>query len=218
MTDAPLTPAEDDSALAAEYVLGVLPLPDRAAAEARAKADPAFAAEIAAWEAHFAALNDGFAEAPAPDLLPRIEARLFPAAPPRRAGWFGWLVGAVTAAALALALVLALPWLAPRPAMQADLVAEGSALAYRVSYAGDSLTVTRTGGDAAPAGQVHELWLIAGNAAPVSLGLLEGETVTMQMPAPIEGVVLAVSMEPEGGSPTGQPTGPVLVAGTVTDT
>jgi anti-sigma-K factor RskA len=213
--DAPLTPREADSALAAEYALGVLPLADRAAAEARARRDPAFAAEIAAWETHLGAMNDGFADAPPPDLMPAIEARLFPAAPPRRSGLLGWLVGALTAAALVLAVVLALPWLAPEQTMRAELAAADSALVYAVTYAGDRLTVTRTAGDAAPQGQVHELWLIAGNADPVSLGMIDGDTTTLAMPAPVAGVTLAVSLEPDGGSPTGQPTGPVLVTGVV---
>lgn len=215
MTDAALSPHEEDSALAAEYVLGVLPLPERAAAEARMKADPAFAAEIAAWEARFAAMNAGFAATPAPDLMPVIEARLFPGVPARRSGWFGWLVGALTAAALVLAVVLALPWLLPGNRLQADLAAADGTLAYAVSYAGDELVVTRTAGQGAPAGQVHELWLIAGDAAPVSLGLIAGDTTLLAMPAPAAGVTLAVSLEPEGGSPTGQPTGPVLAAGVV---
>jgi anti-sigma-K factor RskA len=216
MIDAPLTPREEDSALAAEYVLGVLSLADRASAETRMRQDPAFAAEVAAWEAHLGALNDGFAEAPAPDLMPAIEARLFPApAPARRSGWLGWLVGAMTAAALVLAVMLALPWLVPEDRMRAELAAEGSPLVYEVTYAGDTLTVTRRAGDAAPEGRVHELWLIAGNAAPVSLGMIDGDTTVLAMPAPAAGVVLAVSLEPEGGSPTGQPTGPVLVTGVV---
>jgi anti-sigma-K factor RskA len=218
MTDAPLTPKDDDSTLAAEYVLGVLSLSDRAVVEARIKRDAAFAAEVTAWEAHFAAMNDGFADAPAPDLLPQIEARLFPvAAAPARSGWFGWLVGAVTAAALVLAVTLALPWLNPQGQMTANLTAEGSELVYQIAYAGDQLTVTRTGGAPAPDGQVHELWLIAGDAAPVSLGLIGGDATTLTMPAPAAGVILAVSLEPAGGSPTGQPTGPVLVTGTVSD-
>jgi hypothetical protein len=44
MTDAPLTPHEEGEALAAEYVLGVLPLAERAEAEARVRRDPVFAA------------------------------------------------------------------------------------------------------------------------------------------------------------------------------
>jgi anti-sigma-K factor RskA len=64
-----------------------------------------------------------------------------------------------------------------------------------------------------------ELWGIAGGAAPRPLGLLPPDpdrTTTLrlaQLPAP--GGVLAVSLEPPGGSPTGAPTGPVLYQGKV---
>lgn len=60
-----------------------------------------------------------------------------------------------------------------------------------------------------------ELWLIT-DAGPVSLGLLptagEGK---LKLPPGITGtqLTLAVSLEPVGGSPTGQPTGPVLTSG-----
>ncbi|MDP3295611.1 MAG: anti-sigma factor [Nevskia sp.] len=60
-----------------------------------------------------------------------------------------------------------------------------------------------------------ELWLIT-DAGPVSLGLLPTTgTGTMKMPLRVKGdqLTLAVSLEPVGGSPTGQPTGPVLTSG-----
>lgn len=60
-----------------------------------------------------------------------------------------------------------------------------------------------------------ELWLIA-DGTPVSLGLLPtaGEG-TLKLPTGVAGdtLTLAVSLEPVGGSPTGQPTGPVLTSG-----
>ena len=98
MTDAPLTPREAEDALAAEYVLGVLDAAERAEVEARIKREPAFAARVAEWEDKLSGLNEGFAEAPAPNLLPKIEARLFPKpVKTRRFGFLGWLSGAVVA-------------------------------------------------------------------------------------------------------------------------
>lgn len=221
MTDH-LTPFEDDDTLAAEYVLGVQDMTERSQVEARIRVDAAFARRVTAWEQRLAGLNDGFAEVPAPDLLPAIEARLFgrstPA--PSRRWWPQWLMGAGLAGALALVAVLILP---PPPAPEAPLVAtlaaDGQALTYAARYdatAGE-LIVTRTGGPAAEADKVHELWLIAGSAAPVSLGLIETAELRRPLPALPPGAVLAVSLEPTGGSPTGQPTGPVLVTGQVAD-
>jgi anti-sigma-K factor RskA len=98
-----------------------------------------------------------------------------------------------------------------------SLAAEGSALRYDVSLQGDDLRITRVAGDAAGAGLVHEVWLIVGSAAPISLGLIEGEGLSLSTTGLAPGMVLAISLEPTGGSPTGAPTGPVLVTGVVQD-
>jgi anti-sigma-K factor RskA len=217
MTEA-LTPREEDIALAGEYVLGVQDAPARAAVEARMRRDAGFAALVAQWERDFSAMDGGFAEAPAPDLLPQIEARLFgrPAArQPRR--WWRFALGAGVAAALAV-LVLAVlpPPPPPGPLRSATLAAEGQPLVFAARWDGRDITVRREAGAAAAAGQVHELWLIAGEgAAPVSLGLLDGAELRRPLDALPAGAVLAVSLEPAGGSPTGAPTGPVLVTGVV---
>lgn len=217
MTDAPLTPREADDALAAEYVLGVLDLAERSQAEARLKRDAVFATLVADWEIKLAGLNDGFAEAPAPNLLPQIEARLFPQtkAPKSRFRLFGWLSGASVAAVLALATVATLA--PPRPDLVATLATADNRLAYQVTHFGATLQITRVAGVPAVSGQVHELWIIAPNANPVSLGLLEDQPLVVTYPTPPDGFVLAVSVEPTGGSPTGQPTGPVILTATVGD-
>lgn len=215
--DAPLTPEEQADALAAEYVLGVLPLSERLAVEARIKTDAAFAARVADWEGRLAPLNDGYAEMPAPDLLPKIEARLFPAAakPPRRP-LFGWLAGAVTAVALVLTGMAVL--VPPSAGTLVAVLGEAdAALRFEARFDGQALTVIRVAGSAAPEGQVQEVWLIAPEAAPVSLGLLPGERLSVAYPEAPAGWTLAVSLEPAGGSPTGAPTGPVLAAGLITD-
>lgn len=212
----PLPPQDQDDALAAEYVLGVLALPDRIAAETRAAKDAAFAARVAAWENRLADLNEGFDATPAPNLLPAIEARLFGTPAPRRRPLFGWLAGALTAAAVA---ITALAFLAPAPPapVVATLGAETDPLRFEARHNGTQLIVTRVAGTPAPQGQVQELWIIAPDAAPVSLGLLADAPLTVDYPDTPTGWTLAVSLEPAGGSPTGAPTGPVLAAGTITD-
>ncbi|AKC69532.1 anti-sigma factor [Pandoraea oxalativorans] len=68
--------------------------------------------------------------------------------------------------------------------------------------------------------KVTELWLVQGDAKPVPLGVFDpAQTVTIPLSrttaAALRGAaaVLAVSLEPPGGSPTGQPTGPVIATG-----
>lgn len=214
MTDAPLTPREEDEALAAEYVLGVLDLAQRAEAEARVRQDPAFAALVADWEVRLSGLNEGFAEVPAPNLLPQIEARLFPEATKRRrGGLLGWLAGATVAAVLALASIAT--FAPPRPELVATLATADNRLAYAVTHFGETLQVTRVAGVPAVSGQVHELWIIAPDAAPVSLGLLEDRPLLVTYPTPPAGYTFAVTVEPEGGAPGGVATGPVILTATV---
>ncbi|MBN2630789.1 MAG: anti-sigma factor [Rhodobacteraceae bacterium] len=210
MTDTSLPPEDDDDALAGEYVLGVLDLADRLAAEARIKADPVFAARVTDWETRLSPLNDGYDPVPLPDLLPQIEARLFPHPAHARQSWRLWLAGATAAAALAVGVLVLVP-----PAPQAPLLATlGSAnapQAYEARHDGSRLSVRQIAGLPAPAGQSYELWIIAPDAAPVSLGLLGAATLQVSTPRPPAGWVLAVSVEPAGGSPTGAPTGPVIL-------
>ncbi len=213
--DLPLTPQDRDDALAAEYVLGVLDLADRIAVEGRAAKDAAFAARITAWEDRLADLNDGFAEVAAPNLMPQIEARLF-GTPPKRRPLLGWLAGALTAAAVAIAAVAVLAPVAQAP-LVATLGAETDPLRFEARYNGAQLIIARVAGTPAPSGQVQQAWIIAPDAAPVSLGLLGDQPLTVDYPDAPAGWTLAVSLEPAGGSPTGAPTGPVLAAGTITD-
>lgn len=75
-----------------------------------------------------------------------------------------------------------------------------------------------------PPGKSYELWMLPAGGAPVSLGLLPpGGTVEIALGPELGGRMLtaaglAVSLEPEGGSPTGQPTGPVVYQARLTRT
>lgn len=100
----------------------------------------------------------------------------------------------------------------PKPALVAVLATADARLAYEVRHFGGELQVTRVAGVPAVAGQVHELWVIAPGAAPVSLGLLDDPQLVVTYPRPPAGWTLAVSIEPAGGSQTGAPTGPVILA------
>jgi anti-sigma-K factor RskA len=227
-TPLPRIPRDRDEAdlLAAEYVLGVLDSAERARAEALLRTDVTFALRVRGWEERLAGLDAEFAPVPAPDLMPAIEARLFGgravAAPVRRRwrGLAGWLSGAVTAAALAAAVVVLLPGPVPAPGLAARIATADAALAFAAAWDADTgaLTVTRVAGAAPPPGQDHELWLIAADGVPVSLGLLRGTESVRALPGLAPGMVLAVSLEAAGGSVSGAPatvlaTGAVATAG-----
>lgn len=76
-----------------------------------------------------------------------------------------------------------------------------------------------------PAAHDFELWALPGEgAAPVSLGLVDPARETrVDLPVTFgprlgDGLGLAVSIEPVGGSPSGAPTGPVVLIGALTRT
>ncbi|ROT99120.1 anti-sigma factor [Histidinibacterium lentulum] len=225
MSTEPLTP--EDDALAAEYALSLLEGAERAEVEARLAREPALAAAVARWQAAFAELAEEVAPVPVPERVRRrLEARLFAPPPGARTaagpGWLRWLSGVAVSGAVVVALFLVapLPGLRFAPAFTAELQAEDSALDILASYdpgRGELRVERRAGGP--PAGRVLQLWALAGDAAPVSLGLLESEATRLVLPpelAPVAGeLTLAVSEEPPGGSPTGLPTGQVLAAAPV---
>lgn len=202
---------EDDRLLAADYVLGVAPVAERARAEALIRQDGAFAAEVEGWQRRLSGLDAEFAPVEPPAaLLARIEGRLFgrPQRARRGARILGWLSGA--AAAAALAAVLLWPSAPPRPI--ADLMATD--LTVTVLAEGDNL-IFRNSSPPAPSQRDYQLWIIRAGQ-PHSLGLLAApETVVSARLEP--GDVLAISLEPAGGSLTGLPTGPVLATAEITD-
>jgi anti-sigma-K factor RskA len=87
------------------------------------------------------------------------------------------------------------------------------------------MTIRRVGAEAQP-GKSYELWLVSDKFAgrPRSLGVIGGAPYTVRQAAPeydpvvINRATYAISLEPEGGSPTGSPTGPVLYHGRLLQT
>lgn len=214
---------DPDDLFAAEFVLGTLPLDERLLAERRIATEAAFAARVREWEGHFDNLNVEYVPVPVPDLLPRIERRLF-GTPGHQQGrhfirMIAILTGAVAAAFALFFLVLGeTGGLRPPPThFAATLEAQGQNLTFAASWseATGELQVTRTSGPAAGPEHDYELWLIGSDGVPKSLGLLRGHESRAAVPGLAPGVVLAVSYEPSGGSTTGKPTGPVLVKGVV---
>ena len=80
-----------------------------------------------------------------------------------------------------------------------------------------ALTIEVVGTVPPAAGKSYELWALPRGGAPVSLGLLPGtgraeRTLSEpQRTALLAADKVAVSVEPLGGSPTGGPTGPIVI-------
>ncbi len=135
-----------------------------------------------------------------------------------------------TSAALAACLVAALFW--PGAADHRDAPAFVQPIAVLSPKTPDSAAHLIAGYDARDRALVFtplnmtatdaqhslQLWRIGTDKKPVSLGLLnpgESTRIDLEELSTLYGTTLAVSLEPAGGSPTGQPTGEVLYAGVV---
>ncbi|WP_299044396.1 anti-sigma factor [uncultured Tateyamaria sp.] len=215
------TPTYDENeVLAAEYVVGLLSTDERRAVETRARTDQALTAQIRAWEVYLSGLNEeyGFAQ-PSGQVKKAIDQRLFETPRPRQ-HW--WARAGLVATVLALALIIGSISLDTRDATRMIAQLDSGESAYRfvveVGEATETIDVSLTAGDPAADG-VFELWLLLEGGAPQSLGTF-AQSARLQSSAAWqvqEGMVLAVSLEPVGGSPTGTPTGPVLAVGALND-
>jgi anti-sigma-K factor RskA len=233
-------PVTEHSALAAEYVLRLLVGEDLLEARRLLATEPAFSAEVALWEERFAPLFDEIEDVRAsPEVWQRIQERIDARSTENvvalRRQLFRWRAGAAVAASAAAVLLLfqlqpqrardvpVRPDVArPAPLLLASLAGEEAPEALTVAYrpVTRELVITPARIEA-PADRARELWLIPQGARPISLGVV-GATGTQShiLPASLAtrfaaGATIAVSDEPAGGSPTGQPTGSVLAAGSL---
>ncbi len=211
MSPLPALSDDDDDLLAGEYVVGALDLAARAGVEARLKSDRTFADLVAAWEVRLSDLNEAYDPVALPDLFPRIEARLFPVL--AKHSWWADLRLWSGAAVASAALVIYLAFTPAKPELTATLAADQGTLQYAATITAGRLTITRVSGDVADAAHSYELWIIAGQDAPVSLGVIPPGTETISLPAAAAGAILAITLEQPGGSPTGKPTGPIVAKG-----
>mgnify|MGYP002721542288 CR=1 FL=1 len=215
--DAPLTPSQEDQALAAELALGLLDGPEAAAATARMSTDPDFARIVHDWYERMA----GIAEALTPVMAPArarqaIRERLGHVTPPlandpteRRAWWrgpMGALAGLLAVAATATFLWLPGLQQPAAPAYQAQLETQDQALRVAARIDGRDMEIALESG-AAPDDRDWEIWWVKPDgSAPVSIGLVPRDgTLRMTLPDgldPSADIQIALSDEPAGGSPT----------------
>jgi anti-sigma-K factor RskA len=217
--------------IAAEYALGVLGAHERRAVEQRIAREPAFAREVAFWEERLGGLAQDIGPVTPPaDAWARIEAGLDRASNANSASglwqslafWRGLALGA---SALAAACLAALVYLAEAPTLRPPLVAKldessgKSGFFAAANPADGSLTIVPAALLTGQEQHALELWVIPAGGKPHSLGLIDpGRPVKVIVPPELRphvtaDSVLAISVEPLGGSPTGQPTGPVIANG-----
>jgi anti-sigma-K factor RskA len=220
---------EGDDVIAAEYALGLLSLSERANLASRIEHDQFFARLVQTWEERLHPLSEGYQSQELPKTVKAaLDGRLFGVEPKNHPASHWWsslaLWRAATAiTALALLLTIALPELSPPSPTQrlvAQLTTESGEVTYLAVYDSDarSVSLAHLKGTPSP-DHVFELWIAKGTEAPISLGILaDGRKLDVAIDAKISELMtnaahMAISLEPAGGSPTGQPTGPIQALG-----
>lgn len=209
-------------ALAADYAIGLMPPRARRRFEHLLQGDALLRAELAHWLEHLNLLTEPLIEQPVPDrvwqaILARIEPQTLHV-PTKRPFW-NWLRLSALACSLLIALSVGLLYNRDNVQYKATLLSGTAQPALRIEAHADYLKVRPLELAAVDTGRSLELWAIPVEGKPVSLGLIprdgDGRIVLSQSQQQLIRipVVLAVSLEPQGGSPTGQPTGPVLYQG-----
>ena len=210
--------------LAGEYVLGLLRGAARRRFERLMMGSRVLTAEVLAWEGHFAHWALALEPIDPPGylqwrLMGRVRAESRPQGERlRNTFWRSWAV----AATVVLAIVIVTQKLTPpaeQKAAEFALVsdAKGNPLwLISVHPEADRVDMKVITPNPVPAGKSYELWMLPEGGKPVALGLMNetgvaSETVSLALLQRLgQAKALAISLEPQGGSPTGQPTGPVL--------
>ena len=225
----------------AEYVLGVLDADARAEVEREMATSDAAAIAVALWQRRLLPLADEIVPTePPPYVWERIRDGLGLRAPTRmpppvaRPGlweslrfwhWLGLGASAVAAACLVLLLVPARRGpVAPPPAYMASAITQDNGQVgwtATMDLAQGRMVVVPARPQAIAAGRAPELWLLPPGGKPIAVGMIASDApTTLALDRALlarlgPDAALAVSLEPPGGSPTGQPTGPVIAKGAI---
>jgi anti-sigma-K factor RskA len=230
-----MTQKEDIDALAAEYVLGTLDAGERSQVAARRQRERDLEAAIGDWERRLAPLSAAVAPlAPRDGLLTGIWTRIdkregkpggsAPGTPSadvvaleRRVRRWRGIAAAASALAASLALFVGMREWGVRSTpqnfvavFQKDDVSPAFLLAVDIKTR--QLTIRRVAAEPQP-GKTYQLWIASSQTAgkPQSLGLIDAQEYRVERALRgfdarvLQTATFGVSLEPAGGSPTGQP-------------
>jgi len=209
--------------LAREYVLGTLSARSRARFARVLSFSLVARRAVTAWERRFAPLAAAVRPVEPPESAwTGIETALGLRAAPRARAAGIW--PALAAALAIVAVLFAGLYFSQQPSVERPAyvsvvtdAATGPVWLLQAFTEARALRVSTVNPRPAPAGSSYELWMLPDGGNPVSLGLLpEMGAAQLGLNAAQLGVLtrtmtLAVSVEPAGGSPTGLPTGPVIL-------
>jgi anti-sigma-K factor RskA len=229
------TPLNDDenSLRYAEYVLGVLDAAERAAVERELASSEEVQVAVAFWQQRLT---------PMTQMLPQITPSEEVWTGIRRAlGWdtrgdaprptrfwsnarpWQWISLAASVVAIAFAVLLLRGPVRETGHLLVSSIRQNGVTDWTATVDLDRKQVILVAAAAAaiPDGRSTQLWLIPAGQSPISVGVFTpGTTNVLPLSATLLArvgttAILAVSVEPPGGSPTGQPTGPVIATGPI---
>ncbi|WP_432217911.1 anti-sigma factor [Pseudomonas kribbensis] len=209
-------------ALAADYAIGLMAAPARRRFEQLLLEDAALRAELAHWQESLASLTETLPEVPVPERVWHgVTARIEPQelhVPEKRPFW-NWLRVTAALASIVVLVFLGSLYTHDDARYRATLLSADAQPALKVEAHDDYLQVEPLTLAAVDPQRSLELWAIPADGKPISLGVIpasgKGKVELSEAQKALIGkpIALAVSLEPKGGSPTGQPTGPVLYQG-----
>ncbi|HEX9473753.1 MAG TPA: anti-sigma factor [Steroidobacteraceae bacterium] len=210
--------------IGAAYALGLLRHGARARFEQLCTTLPAALASRHRWEDRLLPLAlQLLPVAPNAGCWPRIQRSIAGAtAKPGLRWWPAALAASLIAAALLVGKLTI--WSEPAWHDVAVLAQANAAPLWRLERSADyaQINIRTVAEITLSRARSYELWVLpAGGGHPVSLGLLprEGRLERKLTPAQrtllLAAVQVAVSVEPAGGSPTGLPTGPVIIVASI---
>jgi anti-sigma-K factor RskA len=215
-------------ALIGEYMLGTLRGGARRRFERALREEPAVALRLRTLQQEFTPrYSESIAETPPASGWQRLARELNLSR--HRAPWYsrasflrGWALGATAALLLGVMFVTLRTTTEPTLVPIAQLALKGAPpnVTAALSRDGSTLELRASRPMVAGPSQSYELWVIPQGGAPISLAVLgqvdaalrvrEGHRGQLR-----KGAVLAITVEPLGGSPTGGPTGPVILSGAI---
>jgi len=217
-------------ALCGEYLLGTLRGPARRRFERALQEEPLVASRLAYWQATLAPRYGAMMEVnPSAQVWKRLQSdlkldRYRPPLLSRLGFWRGVAAASTAALVLVAGFQLLRDGVEPVPLTTIARLESGKGAApVLAALSGDGRTLGLSSERTLEAGpqQSYELWLLpAEGGAPISVAVLGSLTARVPVPQALQGRIvdgskLAISVEPAGGSPTGAPTGPVILVGVV---
>lgn len=231
-----MTERDELDMLVAEFVLGTLPASERDYVESRRREDPEVEALIQQWEERLGKLADEIEPVqPSAALFAKIEKALDRVeSTPREVietssvvalrsqlNRWRWSTAIASAAALVLVAILALQP-QPEPQTQSFVAVfqhndQQPAFLLTVDLKEQRLNIRPVTAEPRP-GKSYQLWIKADELGPNprSVGVLGNDfaldegALRSYDPVLLKEATFGISVEPEGGSPTGQPTGPAI--------